>query len=207
LLAAFCLTSDTHSEKMPFVTHGPNRYRPSRVNLRGRPRPHLHSRRRMAALIGTGVSVVAFGALAARLTENPRGEPTVSPRAHATTAAAVGHQRRNSLRTADIVFVVTGTGHPVITYGNDSASYSADKGQGVALPWSAKLPYDKNPLHWSVTARLQGSGDITCQLRVRVTLWGTSRPRGDKTGPISVMRVIKTGHASGPHAVCTAESR
>ena len=161
----------------------------------------------MAALIGTGASVVAFGALAAKLTEAPHGEPTLSPRAHATTAAAVRHQLRNSLRTDDIMFVVTGSGHAVITYGNDSASYSADNGHGVALPWSAKLPYDKNPLRWSVTARLHGSGDITCQLRVRATLWGTVGPRGNMTGPISVTRVIKTGHASGPHAVCTAESR
>jgi hypothetical protein len=152
------------------------------------------------------VGVVAFGALAARLTEPPRGEPTVSPRAHATTAAAVRHQRRNSARTDDIVFVVTGTGHAVITYGYDSARYSANNDHGVALPWSARLPYDKNPPRWSVTARLQGSGNITCQLRVRVTLWGTVQPRGNKVEPISVTQVIKTGHASGLHAVCTAES-
>jgi len=192
---------------MPSVTRIRSRpYRP-RINLRGRPRPYLYPRKRVAAIAGTGAGLVALGALAVRLTEPPRGERTVSPRSHATTAAAVRHQRRNPLRTDDIVFVVSGTGHAVISYGNDSGMYLADDGHSVALPWSAKLPYDKNPLRWSVTARLKGTGDITCQLRVRVTLWDTVSQQGSKTGPISVVHVIKTTHASGPHAVCAAESR
>lgn len=68
-----------------------------------------------------------------------------------------------------------------ITYGSDS-----DNRQGGSdVPWHASLKRQSGAMWYSVTAQLQGSGDITCS----VTIGGHT----------------KKGHASGSYNICQAQ--
>lgn len=68
-----------------------------------------------------------------------------------------------------------------IMYGSDS-----DNRQGGSdLPWHATLKRAKGAMWYSVTAQLQGGGDITCSVTI-----------GDHT---------EKGHASGSFNICSAQ--
>jgi hypothetical protein len=105
-----------------------------------------------------------------------------------------------------IVFKVTGSAADGadITYGSDSDNLSPDGnlgilGNGAALPWTGKIRYDKNALYYSVTAQLQGSGDIRCYVILRITRYysdGTHLTRG---------KIMARGHASGEYNICDAQ--
>jgi hypothetical protein len=84
-----------------------------------------------------------------------------------------------------VTFRVRGTASGVdITYGSDS-----DNRQGPnSLPWQSTMARDDSgdTLYYSVTAQLNGGGDITCDVLV-----------GSK--------VVATGHASGGYNICMAQ--
>jgi hypothetical protein len=95
-----------------------------------------------------------------------------------------------------VCFAVTGTGQPSISYGSDSDSRDAggtlgDLGDGNALPWSACMPADRHALYWSLTAQLEGGGDITATVSEK-------RPDGTE-------KTLATAHASGGYQVASAE--
>lgn len=87
-----------------------------------------------------------------------------------------------------VVFKVWGTapagalGPLDITYGSDSDNR---KGKFADGKFETTLPLNKDALYYSVTAQLQGSGDIQCSVTI-----------GDKT---------KTGHASGGYNICQTQ--
>ncbi|MEU2358236.1 hypothetical protein ABZ599_35570 [Streptomyces misionensis] len=87
-----------------------------------------------------------------------------------------------------VVFKVWGTapagalGPLDITYGSDSDNR---KGKFANGEFTATLPLSKDAMYYSVTAQLQGSGDIHCSVTI-----------GDKT---------KKGHASGGYNICQTQ--
>jgi len=87
-----------------------------------------------------------------------------------------------------VVFKVWGTapagalGPLDITYGSDSDNR---KGKFADGEFTATLPLSKDAMYYSVTAQLQGSGDIHCSVTI-----------GDKT---------KKGHASGGYNICQTQ--
>ncbi|MFF0794897.1 hypothetical protein [Streptomyces spiralis] len=90
--------------------------------------------------------------------------------------------------TKTVVFKVWGTapagalGPLDITYGSDSDNRKGNFKNGK---FEATLPLDKDAMYYSVTAQLQGSGDIQCSVTI-----------GDKT---------KKGHASGDYNICQTQ--
>jgi len=95
-------------------------------------------------------------------------------------------------------FVVTGTGAPTITYGDDTDSRDGGGtlgvlGDGNALPFKAWVPYQPGHLYYTLNAQLEGGGDITCKIVI--------------TGPgIEANAVVATGHASGGYNICDAQA-
>ncbi|MET7380957.1 hypothetical protein ABZT08_19410 [Streptomyces sp. NPDC005526] len=87
-----------------------------------------------------------------------------------------------------VVFKVWGTapagalGSLDITYGSDSDNR---KGKFANGKFEATMPVDKDAMYFSVTAQLQGSGDINCSVTI-----------GGKT---------KKGHASGGYNICQTQ--
>lgn len=69
-----------------------------------------------------------------------------------------------------------------IMYGSDS---DTRKGEFKNGKFEATMPVNKDALYFSLTAQLQGSGDIHCSVTI-----------GDKT---------KSGHASGGYNICDAQ--
>jgi hypothetical protein len=69
-----------------------------------------------------------------------------------------------------------------IMYGSDS---DTRKGEFKNGKFEATMPVNKDALYFSLTAQLQGSGDIHCSVTI-----------GDKT---------KNGHASGGYNICDAQ--
>lgn len=127
---------------------------------------------------------------------------TAAPAAHTTTAAPAITRTRTVVR---VLFSVTGTGAPSITYGSDSDNLSPDGhlgplGDGNALPWHASVPYDRNALYYDVSAQLEGSGDIRCTLSLKVT-----RYYSDGTH-ISRSKIVQRGHAAGGYNICDAQA-
>jgi hypothetical protein len=99
-----------------------------------------------------------------------------------------------------IVFSVTGSGYPDITYGSDLINDSPNNGGGTALPWYGSIKYEPNALYFDVTAQLQGSGQITCTVGVRVTVYYSNHTHKSRS------RVITRGHASGGFNICNAQT-
>ncbi|MFF8940833.1 hypothetical protein ACF1A5_00885 [Streptomyces sp. NPDC014864] len=87
-----------------------------------------------------------------------------------------------------VVFKVWGTapagalGSLDITYGSDSDNR---KGKFASGKFEATLPVNKDAMYYSVTAQLQGSGDINCSVTI-----------GGKT---------KKGHAAGGYNICQTQ--
>jgi hypothetical protein len=119
-------------------------------------------------------------------TATPKAAPKASPAddsAGGDTAAA------DTGSTGKVVFKVWGTapsgalGPLDITYGSDSDNR---QGKWNGRTFTATLPLDEDALYYSVTAQLQGSGDINCS----VTVDGET----------------EKGHASGGYNICTAQA-
>lgn len=139
------------------------------------------------------------------------GSATSSPSAAASPSAVPATSTAPAVtrtRTVTrVLFVVTGTAAQGadITYGSDSDNRSphgglGPLGSGTAIPWHGSIHYHKSALYYYVSAQLQGSGNITCKVRVQVTAYysdGTHRTRAKTTA---------TGHASGEYNICDAQS-
>jgi len=117
----------------------------------------------------------------------PSETPTGSPGDGDTPSAEPTHTHKAKPKPTHhakpkVKFTVTGDapGGVDIMYGSDS-----DNRQGGGMPWSATLPLHDDALYYSVTAQLQGGGDITCKVQI-----------GDQ---------VKTGHASGGYNICSAQ--
>jgi hypothetical protein len=97
-----------------------------------------------------------------------------------------------------VVFVVTGSapGGADITYGSDSDNLSPHTG---VLPFHASVPFHDSALYYALNAQLNGSGDITCRVYLKVTkFWmdGTHK---------TLRRLVAHGRASGGYNICDAQ--
>jgi hypothetical protein len=155
------------------------------------------------------VAAVLIASVGAAVNDAARAVNTPAPVTASPIAVDTSPATDNSVTHHDktfIVFKVTGTAADGadITYGSDSDNLSPEGnlgvlGNGTALPWTGKVRYDKNALYYSVTAQLQGSGDIRCAVILRVTRYysdGTHQTRG---------KVMARGHASGEYNICDAQ--
>ncbi|MFF3359537.1 MmpS family transport accessory protein [Streptomyces sp. NPDC002917] len=114
----------------------------------------------------------------------PAPAPTVTVTKTAKPAPAKAKPKKTEpAAPADkVVFKVWGSAPSGvdITYGSDS-----DNLQGRGLPMTKTLTLKDDALYYSVTAQLQGGGDVRCSVTV-----------DGKT---------KTGHASGGYNICNAQ--
>jgi hypothetical protein len=91
-----------------------------------------------------------------------------------------------------------------ITYGSDSDNRSPQGGMGplgdgTAVPWEASVKYHADDLYYSLTAQLEGGGNVTAKVYVKLIQHmsdGTTR---------SGMKVCDTGHASGSYNIADAQ--
>jgi hypothetical protein len=100
---------------------------------------------------------------------------------------------------ARVRFIVTGTAPDGadITYGSDADSRTPPGdlgilGTGTAIPWHGSVPFDGSATFYSLSAQLQGSGDIHCKIVV--------------TRPGYVPLTVSHGHASGGYNICRAQA-
>ncbi len=129
-----------------------------------------------------------------------------TPPAYAAPIVAQTSSPSNTSDTvAHVVFKVTGYAPSGvdITYGSDSDNrsphgYLGVLGSGTPVPWHGSVRYDKNALYYSITAQLQGSGDIRCYVILKVT--SRQYPR------ISESKIMASGHASGSYNICDAQA-
>lgn len=98
----------------------------------------------------------------------------------ASSCSSMGQKSSNSSATS-VEFVVTGDAPNGvdITYGSDGSNY---QGQ---LPLNTTMQIDTHAMYYTVTAQLQGGGDVTCSVTI-----------GDQT---------RTGHAVGGYNICSAQ--
>lgn len=95
----------------------------------------------------------------------------------------------------EIAFEVTGEAPNGvdITYGSDTDSRSGNSSTDeygmptATLPWEESLKIDDNALYYSVTAQLNGGGDINC-------------------GLVIDGETVAKGHASGDYNICSAQT-
>jgi hypothetical protein len=174
------------------------------------------------AVIGGGIAVlIAIGAiLSASGYKAPHADPAVTARATApaTHSPAPVHSARPAVqrtttappavtpgrRVIRILFTVTGSGYPSITYGTDSDNLSPSGtlgplGDGNALPWHGSLAYRKGALYYDVSAQLEGGGDIRCAVVLKVTQYYSDGTH------ISRSKTEARGHASGGYNICDAQ--
>lgn len=112
----------------------------------------------------------------------PAPTVTVTKTAKAATTKAKPKKTEAAAPKDKVVFKVWGSAPAGvdITYGSDS-----DNIQGRGLPMTKTLPLKDDAMYYSVTAQLQGGGDIHCSVTV-----------DGKT---------KTGHAVGSYNICSAQ--
>lgn len=131
--------------------------------------------------------------------------PTEQPSAASTgsTAPAVTVKRT----VTRIVFRVRGDAPDGadITYGSDSDNRSPQgglgfDGSGEALPFTASLKFHSSALYYDISAQLQGSGNISCQVLAKVTRYWSDGTH------ISRHKVLAHGHASGGFNICDAQA-
>ena len=115
----------------------------------------------------------------------------------ATTPAATAIATPSVNPATKVTFIVTGQGNPSITYGSDSDNRDGggqlgQMGDGNALPWSRSLTFSGDALYYSISAQLEGGGDISCKIVV--------------TGPGDEPLTVASGHASGSYNICSAQA-
>jgi hypothetical protein len=112
----------------------------------------------------------------------PAPTVTVTKTAKAATTKAKPKKTEAAAPADKVVFKVWGSAPAGvdITYGSDS-----DNIQGRGLPMTKTLTLKDDAMYYSVTAQLQGGGDIHCSVTV-----------DGKT---------KTGHAVGSYNICSAQ--
>ena len=135
-------------------------------------------------IIGLFVLIAIAGALASSGSgsKKPSSSNAVRPAASPSTSPT----KQAAQKT--VVFKVWGTapagalGPLDITYGSDTDNRKGTFDNGT---FEATLPLNKNAMYYTVSAQLQGSGDIDCSVTV-----------DGKT---------KKGHASGGYNICDAQ--
>ncbi|MFE2297010.1 MmpS family transport accessory protein [Streptomyces sp. NPDC059445] len=102
--------------------------------------------------------------------------------AKAAAAKATPKKTEQAAPKNKVVFKVWGSAPAGvdITYGSDT-----DNLQGRGLPMTKTLPLKDDSMYYSITAQLQGGGDVHCSVTV-----------DGKT---------KTGHAVGSYNICSAQ--
>lgn len=149
-------------------------------------------------LIGIISAVVSSGGSTKSDSKSDTAASQQTPSANGKTGdkAKVDSGKSDDVKNSDnsksdektVVFKVWGTapagtlGPLDITYGSDSDNRNGRFADGK---FEATLPLNKDALYYSVTAQLQGSGDIQCSVTI-----------GDKT---------KKGHASGGYNICQTQ--
>jgi hypothetical protein len=96
-----------------------------------------------------------------------------------------------------VTFVVTGWGNPSITYGSDSDNRDGggtlgQLGDGNGLPWTRTMTFSGDAMYYSLSAQLEGAGDISCKIVV--------------SGPGDAPLTVSHGHASGGYNICSAQA-
>jgi hypothetical protein len=198
--------------------YGPPGGPPPGYRLPQPPRPprKRHPARTTAIIVASIVVVFIVGAVASAKTPKGQHHGTVAAAAPAPAAAthpAKGH--RDAPTTAPVsspppvtvtrtvkrvVFIVTGSapGGAQITYGSDSENLSPPGG-AASPPWHASVPLNLGALYYAVSAQLQGSGNISCRVVLRVTRYWS-----DGTHE-SASRVLATGRAENSYNICQAQ--
>ena len=128
----------------------------------------------------------------------------VSAAAPATpSASAVTRIRTRTL----VIFRVrgdAGASGADITYGSDSDNISPPEGLGMlgtgsAVPFTGSLRSRSSALYYAISAQLQGSGDITCSVSLKVTAFYSDGTHRSKS------KVVAHGHAVGGYNICDAQ--
>ncbi|MET8859692.1 MmpS family transport accessory protein [Streptomyces sp. NPDC004579] len=112
-----------------------------------------------------------------------KGKPAPAPTVTVTkTAKATPKKKEQATPKDKVVFKVWGSAPAGvdITYGSDT-----DNLEGRGLPMTKTLPLKDDAMYYSITAQLQGGGDVHCSVTV-----------DGKT---------KTGHAVGGYNICSAQ--
>ena len=141
------------------------------------------------------------GSLQPTTSAAPAASTSPTPVTSSSPAVYKTHSR------TQVVFIVTGSapGGADITYGSDSDNRSPQGGlgalgSGTGLPWQGSMRYRKSALYYDVSAQLQGSGDITCKVRIRVTQFYSDGTH------ISRAKTVASGHASGGYNICDGQA-
>jgi hypothetical protein len=107
------------------------------------------------------------------------------------TAPKTGHESGKG----EVVFTVTGSGKPSITYGTASDHRSGNDHHSkyglayASLPFESTVRYNDKAVYYSISAQLTSStGNITCEI--------------EQNG-----NVVAKGHASEDYNICMAEAR
>ena len=139
----------------------------------------------ITAAVVAGITILAaFGGCAALISSAP--DPGATPAAKSTGGYQGGDQPGESAKpktAPKVKFKVSGNAPAGvdIMYGSDSDNRQG----GSGVPWHATLKRSKGAMWYSLTAQLQGGGDITCS----VTVGGHTQK----------------GHASGSYNICEAQ--
>lgn len=141
-------------------------------------------------IIGLFVLIGIVGALVSNGSgsKKPSGSNAVQPATDAGRSSAPKASPTKQAEKKTVVFRVWGTapagalGPLDITYGSDTDNRKGTFDNGT---FEATLPMNKNAMYYTVSAQLQGSGDINCS----VTIDGKT----------------KKGHASGGYNICDAQ--
>lgn len=127
--------------------------------------------RKLLAVAGAGTLTLGLslglGACAAGTGTGVSAQHSITTSQAPSHKPAAAHKAAVSVMSTKtkVVFKVTGTGTPSITYGSDSDSVNAPGGlgilgDGVALPFHASMPFHSSAMYYSVTAQLETAGSI-----------------------------------------------
>lgn len=142
-----------------------------------------------AARTVTSPSGTATATAAPVFSQQPADTPDDTPEDTPSTQAAPV--------PVTVVYSVSGTGAPTIQYGTDSDNRDGGGtlgllGEGNRVPWHKSLKFDPDADYYTLTAQLEGSGDITCKIAVSYSDGSTL--------------TVATGHASGSYNICSAQA-
>ena len=141
--------------------------------------------------------------IAASIAASPSQAPPVSsaqPSSSPSTSDVTHHRVR-------IVFKVRGSAPEGvdITYGSDSNNITPPGnlgvlGNGSPLPFTGSIKYHSSALYWDINAQLQGGGNITCGIYLKVTDYFTNGTHTSRS------KRIAHAHASGGYNICDAQN-
>lgn len=147
-----------------------------------------------AAGVLLGIALIAGCATS---THQPSAQH-VATQQPAAPAAPVAAPSTPALQVTRVHFYVTGTGEPSISYGSDSDSrepgHLGELSDGNALPWHSSMPFDGSAEYYTMSAQLEGPGNIHCKIVV--------------TGPDIAPLTVASGHAQSDSggAICDAQA-